>query len=221
MPSRCSSVTLSTSRMCRAGRPYVNDREWLANLAPPADRQEPRPAEPLGESRDPLRYRRNVMETRTAERNRLLTLLKTANIKLESIVTDVFGISGRLVLQALIEGTATRRRWRSLAGGVLRKNAREMEYALEGRTEDHDRFLLRLRACNSSGSIRLTPISPCWTPASTRHWKRIKGVPAIAPDPRRQVGSWPSFWWPNWETDRTAFCRADMRLRGREWVPVT
>jgi hypothetical protein len=62
-----------------------------------------------------LRYRRKLMESRAAERHRLLKLLETANVKLASVVADVFGGSGRLRRQALIDGTATRwpgRRWR-------------------------------------------------------------------------------------------------------------
>jgi hypothetical protein len=55
-----------------------------------------------------LRYRRKLMESRAAERHRLLKLLETANVKLASVVADVFGGSGRLRRQALIDGTATR-----------------------------------------------------------------------------------------------------------------
>jgi hypothetical protein len=71
------------------------------------------------------------MESRTAERNRLLKLLETANIKLASVVTDVFGVSGRLMLDALIEGTATPATMAALAKGVLRKKTRDLEHALE------------------------------------------------------------------------------------------
>src|SRR5262249_8492285 len=76
---------------------------------------------------------------------RLMKLLETANIKRASVVTDVFGVSGRLMLQAFIEGTATPPEMAALARGVLRKKAQELEHALEGRPEDHHRFLLRLQ----------------------------------------------------------------------------
>jgi transposase len=59
---------------------------------------------PPRESRDLLRYRRKLVESQVAERNRLLKLLETANIKLASVASDVFGVSGRAMLRALIAG---------------------------------------------------------------------------------------------------------------------
>jgi hypothetical protein len=50
------------------------------------------PPPPLRELRELLRYRRKLIESQTAERNRLLKLLQTANIKLASVATDVFGV---------------------------------------------------------------------------------------------------------------------------------
>ena len=61
----------------------------------------------VGELRDLTRYRRKLAESRSAERNRLLKVLETANIKLASAVSDVFGASGRLMLLALAEGIDT------------------------------------------------------------------------------------------------------------------
>ena len=81
----------------------VKDSEWLADLARHGlIAKSFVPPKPLRQLRDLLRYRRKLMESRTAERNRLLRLLETANIKLASVATDVFGVSGRLMLHALI-----------------------------------------------------------------------------------------------------------------------
>jgi len=85
------------------------------------------------------------MESRTAERNRLLKLLETANVKLASVVTDVFGVSVRLMLQALLERTRATATIAGLAKGRLRKKVLDLEQALEGRLDDHHRFLLRLQ----------------------------------------------------------------------------
>jgi transposase len=75
----------------------VKDSEWLADLARHGlIAKSFVPPKPLRQLRDLLRYRRKLMESRTAERNRLLKLLETANIKLASVATDVFGVSGRL-----------------------------------------------------------------------------------------------------------------------------
>jgi hypothetical protein len=79
------------------------------------------------------RYRRKLMESWSAERNRLLMLLETANIKLASVATDVFGVSGWLMLQALVQATATTQQMADLAKGPLRKKIPELELALEGK----------------------------------------------------------------------------------------
>jgi transposase len=71
--------------------------------------------------------------------------LETANIKLSSVATDVFGVSGRLMLRALIEGKATPQEMAELAKRRLRNKIPELELALEGRVEEHHRFLLKLQ----------------------------------------------------------------------------
>jgi len=124
----------------------VKDSEWLAELARHGlIAKSFVPPKPLRQLRDLLRYRRKLMETRTAERNRLLRLLETANIKLASVMTDVFGVSGRLMLTALIDGATPPAAMAALAKGVLRKKAVELQHALEGRLEEHHRFLLQLQ----------------------------------------------------------------------------
>jgi transposase len=100
---------------------------------------------PFGELRDLTRYRRKLVQSQAAERNRLLKLLESANIKLASVATDVFGVSGRLMLRALIEGKASPREVAELAKRKLRSKIPELELALEGRLEEHHRFLLKLQ----------------------------------------------------------------------------
>jgi transposase len=100
---------------------------------------------PIRELRELTRYRRKLVESQAAERNRLLQLRETANIKLASVATDVFGMSGRLMLRALIEGKATPQEMADLAKGLLRKKIPELELALEGKLEEHHRFLLQLQ----------------------------------------------------------------------------
>lgn len=124
----------------------VKDSEWLADLARHGlIAKSFVPPKPLRRLRELLRYRRKLMESRTAERNRLLKLLETANIKLASVASNVFGVSGRLMLQALLEGGATPSAMAALAQGRLRKKVAELEQALEGRLDEHHRFLLQLQ----------------------------------------------------------------------------
>src|SRR3982750_2781332 len=124
----------------------VKDAEWIADLVRHgliAKSFVPPP--PLRELRDLLRYRRKLVESQAAERNRLLKLLETANIKLASVVTDVFGVSGRAMLKALIEGTASAQAMADLAKGQLRRKRADLIRALEGKVEEHHRFLMGLQ----------------------------------------------------------------------------
>jgi len=124
----------------------VKDAEWIADLlCHGLLRSSFVPPKPIRELRDLTRYRRKLVESQAAERNRLLKLLETANIKLASVATDVFGVSGRLMLRALIEGKATTQEMAELAKGLLRKKIPQLETALEGKLEEHHRFLLKLQ----------------------------------------------------------------------------
>jgi transposase len=92
-----------------------------------------------------LRYRRKLVEGQSAERNRLLKLLETANIKLASVASDVFGVSGRAMLKTLSEGSASAEEIAALAKGLLRRKHDKLVLALEGRVEEHHRFLLAIQ----------------------------------------------------------------------------
>jgi len=124
----------------------VKDAEWIADLQlhgllNPSFV----PSKPIRELRDLTRYRRKLVESRSAERNRLLKVLETANIKLSSVAADVFGVSGMLMIKALVEGKATPAEMAQLARGCLRKKLPELEPALEGRMQEHHRYLLKLQ----------------------------------------------------------------------------
>jgi transposase len=121
----------------------VKDSEWIADLLRHgliAKSFVPPP--PIRELRDLLRYRRKLVESRSAERNRLTKLLESANIKLSSVASDVFGVSGMQMLKALIAGEASAEQMAHLAKGQLKKKLEELTRALEGRVEEHHRYLL-------------------------------------------------------------------------------
>jgi transposase len=124
----------------------VKDAEWIADLlCHGLLRSSFVPPKPIRELRDLTRYRRKLVESQSAERNRLLKLLESANIKLASVASDVFGASGRLMLQALAEGEATPQEMAELAKKKLRNKIPELQLALEGKVEEHHRFLLKLQ----------------------------------------------------------------------------
>src|SRR5256886_2932348 len=131
----------------------VKDAEWIADLlCHGLLRSSFVPPKPIRELRDLTRYRRKLVESQTAERNRLLKLLETANIKLASVATDVFGVSGRLMLEALVEGKATPQEMAELAKGRLRQKIDELGPALEGKLEEHHRFLLDRKSTRLNSS---------------------------------------------------------------------
>jgi len=124
----------------------VKDAEWIADLlCHGLLRSSFVPPQPIRELRDLTRYRRKLVESRSAERNRLLKLLESANIKLASVATDVFGLSGRLMLKALVAGQASLPEMAELAKGKLRRKIPQLELALEGKLQEHHRFLLQLQ----------------------------------------------------------------------------
>jgi hypothetical protein len=86
-----------------------------------------------------------LVESQAAERNRLLKVLETANIKLANVATDVFGVFGRMMLRALIKGKATHQEMAELAKGLLRKKIPELQLAPKGKLEEHHGFLLELQ----------------------------------------------------------------------------
>jgi transposase len=85
------------------------------------------------------------VESQSAERNRLLKLLEGANIKLSSVASDAFGVSGTQMIEALVEGKATPQEIAELAKVRLQEKIPQLEAALEGRLEEHHRFLLRIQ----------------------------------------------------------------------------
>src|SRR5207302_263313 len=122
----------------------VKDAEWIADLLLHGLlRPSFVPPKPIRELRDLTRYRRKLVESRSAERNRLLKVLETANIKLASVASDVFGVSGMRMLAALAEGQAKPAEMAELAKGRLREKIPQLEPALEGRMEQHHRDILK------------------------------------------------------------------------------
>jgi len=124
----------------------IRDAEWIADLLRHGlIRKSFVPPKSFRELRELLRFRRALVNTSTAERNRLLKLLEMANIKLAQVATDVFGVSGRLMLSALVEGNATTEQMADMARGLLRRKHGALVLALQGSLEEHHRLLLRLQ----------------------------------------------------------------------------
>jgi len=90
------------------------------------------------------RYRRDLIEDRTREKNRAEKLLESAAIKLSSVVTDLHGVTGRDIMNQLIGGHRDPKALAQLARGRARRKISELEHALEGAeffTDHHARLL--------------------------------------------------------------------------------
>jgi transposase len=123
----------------------VLDAEWLAELLehgllrgsfvpPPAIR----------ELRDLTRYRKRLIQDHTSECQRIQKTLEDAGIKLDSVASDVLGVSGRAMLAALVAGQRDPDVLAELAKGKLGKKIPALRQALRGRFTDHHALLIGL-----------------------------------------------------------------------------
>jgi len=121
----------------------VTDCEWIADLlAHGLLKGSFIPPQPIRELRELTRYRKSLIDERVREVNRLHKLLQGANLKLSSVASDVMGMSGRRMLEALLEGNTDPDVLADLAKGKLRNKLPELKKALHGRFNAHHRFLL-------------------------------------------------------------------------------
>jgi transposase len=120
------------------------DSEWIADLlqhgllkasfVPPLA---------IRRLRDLTRMRVKIRQTLASFANRIQKVLEDANIKLGSVASDVLGVSGRHMLQALVAGQQDPKLLAELAQGRLREKLGALQLALEGHVTDHPRFQLK------------------------------------------------------------------------------
>jgi transposase len=123
----------------------VCDAAWLAELlehgllrgsfVPPAA---------IRQLRDLTRYRKRLIQTHSAECQRIHKTLEDAGIKLDSVAADVLGVSGRAMLAALVGGERDPEVLAELARGRLRTKLPQLRQALRGRFSDHHALLVGL-----------------------------------------------------------------------------
>jgi transposase len=122
----------------------AKDCEWLAALlqhglvrgsfVPPTEIQD---------LRDLTRYRIELTQSQNRVANRIQKVLEQANMKLSSVASDTLGVSGQLMIQAIIDGEEDPERLADLAKRKLRQRIPELQVALSGRIRPHHRFMLR------------------------------------------------------------------------------
>lgn len=139
----CLLVNAAHVRQVPGRKTDVQDCVWLAQLlehgllrgsfVPPA---------PIRELRDLTRYRKSLIQERAREANRVHKLLEDAGIKLAMVATDVLGMSGRAMLEALVQGTSDPAVLAELARGRMRAKLPALRQALVGHFRPHHAFLI-------------------------------------------------------------------------------
>ncbi len=94
--------------------------------------------------RDLVRYRRKVVGEMAREKNRIIKILEDANIKLSSVLTNVDGVVGTKIINALIEGKSELEELMVFYHGKIKAGKTNFGLALEGTLRDHHRTMLRL-----------------------------------------------------------------------------
>ena len=122
----------------------VNDAVWIADLlAHGLIRASFVPPTPIQELRDLTRTRRQLTRQKVQHTQRIQKVLEDANVKLDSVVSDVMGQSGRRILGAILEGEGEPETLAALGSQRPLCSRAELVEALRGRVGEHHRFLLR------------------------------------------------------------------------------
>jgi transposase len=139
----CLLVNAAHIKQVPGRKTDVKDCMWIAqclehgllrgSFVPPA---------PIRELRDLTRHRKVLIQERTRVANRVHKLLEDAGIKLASVATNILGVSGRAMLEALVHGTTDPEVLADLARGKLRKKLPALRQALAGRFRPHHAFLV-------------------------------------------------------------------------------
>jgi len=164
----------------------MKDAEWLCQLLECGLlRGSYVPAREFRELRDLTRYRKSLVSERQRQANRLHKVLEDAGVKLACVATDVLGVSGRAMLDALIAGTRDPDVLADLARGKLRHKIPELQRALTGRFSEHHALMvghiiahldfLEEQIASVSGQIdeRLLPFA--------ERVERLDGIPGVGP----------------------------------------
>ena len=122
----------------------VKDAEWITSLLRHGLlRASFIPDRPQRELRELTRYRRSMIEERSRVVNRIQKVLEGGNVKLSSVATDILGVSGRAMLDAMVRGVDDPEQLAQLARGRLRNKQDALEQALAALMSDHQRTMLR------------------------------------------------------------------------------
>jgi len=138
-------VNARQARQIPGRKTDVADAVWLADLAAHGLLHGSFvPPKPIRDLKDLVRTRTTLVRLRGEEAQRLEKLLESAAIKLSSTISNLVGVSGRRMLEAMIDGVTDPAVLASLAHGTIHASADELREALTGRFTDHHGFLTRV-----------------------------------------------------------------------------
>ena len=122
----------------------VKDAEWIAQLLRHGLLKASFiPNRTQRELRELVRYRRSIIEERARQHNRIQKVLEGANIKLGSVVSDIMGVSSKDMLRAIANGEDDPEKLSNLARRTLIRKKEELELALQGYVNPHQRLMLK------------------------------------------------------------------------------
>ena len=170
------------------GRPKTDvlDAVWLCKVA---ERQMLRPSfvppREIRQLRDFTRYRIDLVAARTAEKSRVEKLLEDACIKLSVVASDIFGVSGRQMMAAMIAGERDPTVLAGMARTRMRVKIPQLQEAFTGQVDDHHRFLLaqmlaRIDGINADIGVLDEQIEMLLAPFAQAA-ERLDEIPGIGP----------------------------------------
>jgi len=165
----------------------VKDAEWLAELlAHGLVRGSFVPLEPIQQLRDLTRTRKQFVRERVRNVQRLQKTLEDANIKLDSVVSDIMGKSARSMIEAICRGEENPDVLAKLAHPRLTATPESLRAALKGRVTDHHRIMLRLFLDHIAATDRAIASIEQYVEAALEPFRQavdlIVTVPGVGPD---------------------------------------
>ena len=146
------------------GRPKTDraDSVWLARITERGSLPSSFvPSAPIRALRTHTRYRRHLTQARTAEKQRVEKLLEDGHLKLSSVISDIHGVSGRAMLEAIIAGQRNPTVVAQLARGTMRGKIARLEEALDCSffTDEHAAILQMMLAAIDSFTAQIEELT--------------------------------------------------------------
>ena len=166
------------------GRPKTDraDSVWLARITErgslPSSFVPPAPIRAL---RTHTRYRRHLTQARTAEKQRVEKLLEDGHLKLSAVISDIHGVSGRAMLEAIAAGERNPTVLARLARGTMRGKIARLEQALDCSflTEEHVAILAMMLAAIDSFTTQIDKLTARIEILAEPYWRQIQQLDAV------------------------------------------